>query len=66
MSKRIILTEKGTILAKELWFDLPDPYKNVALKVKKRIYPLSPERIRHLVHKEYPEYIDTYIKNDIE
>lgn len=65
-SKRITLTQKGTNLVKGLWLDVPDPYKEIALKVKERIYPLSPERVRHLVHKEYPEYEDTYIKNDIE
>lgn len=65
-SKRILLTEKGTSLAKDLWFDLPDPYKEVTLKVKERLFLMSPERIRHLVHEQYPEYRDTYIKNDIE
>ncbi len=65
-SKRIMLTKEGTKLAKELWKALPDPYKELAIKVKERIHPLSPERVRHLVHNEYPEYRDTYIKNDIE
>ena len=65
-SKRITLTEKGMTLAKELWFDLPDPYKEVALKVKGTIFPLSPAEVRHKVHKEYPEYKDTYVENDIE
>lgn len=65
-SKRIILTEEGTKLAKELWSVLPDPYKEQAIKVKERIHPLTPERVRHLVHTEYPEYKDSYIENDIE
>ena len=65
-SKRIILTKEGLQLTKELWDSIPDPYKEVAQKVKERIYPLDPETIRHLVHKEYPEYRDTYIENDVE
>ena len=65
-SKRILLTDKGTTLAKELWSDLPDPYKEDAMKVKERLFLMSPERVRHLVHQQYPEYKNTYVKNDIE
>lgn len=65
-SKRITLTEEGTKIASALWNDLPNPYKEIAIKVKERIYPLDPESVRHVVHKEYPEYRDTYIENDIE
>lgn len=65
-SKRITLTREGMKLAKELWCVLPDPYKEIAIKVKERIYPLSPDRVRHLVHREYPEYKNTYVENDIE
>jgi len=65
-SKRIMLTEEGTKMTKELWSILPDPYKELAIKVKERIYPLTPERVRQLVHNEYPEYRDSYIENDIE
>ncbi len=65
-SKRIILTKDGLKLSEELWKTLPDPYKEVALKMKKRIYPLDPETIRQRVHREYPEYRDTYVENDVE
>jgi len=65
-SKRIILTNDGLKLSKELWDSLPDPYKEAVLKVKERIYPLQPETVRHLVHKEYPEYRDSYVENDVE
>jgi hypothetical protein len=65
-SKRIILTEDGKKMAEELRHRLPEPYEKVALNVKKRIYPLDPEKVRHLVHKEFPEYRNTYRKNDIE
>ena len=66
VSKRIILTKEGLDLAQKLWENLPEPYKVVAMKVKEKIYPLDPETVRHKVHKEYPEYRDSYIKNDIE
>jgi len=65
-SKRIILIDEGLRIAKELWNALPEPYKEVALKVKERIYPLDPETVRQLVHQEFPEYRDTYIENDVE
>jgi DNA-binding MarR family transcriptional regulator len=65
-SKRIILTREGTKIADEIWNALPDPYKEIAIKVKERIHPLSPDRVRQLVHNEYPEYKNTYVENDIE
>lgn len=65
-SKRIILTSKGSEVAKEICRNIPEPFKRTALAVKKKIYPKNPDEVRHLVHKEFPEYTDTYIKNDIE
>lgn len=65
-SKRIILTREGKKIAEELWRRIPEPYWKTALSVKKRIYRLDPDRVRHLVHKEFPEYKNTYLKNDIE
>jgi hypothetical protein len=65
-SQRIILTEEGVKVAEEICRRLPEPYQEIALRVKKRIYPMSPEAVRELVHKEFPEYRDSYIKNDIE
>lgn len=65
-SKRITLTEKGMKISNELWKEIPEPYRVIAIKVKERIHPMEPEKIRHIVHMEYPEYRDTYIENDIE
>lgn len=65
-SRRITLTAEGEGKAEKLWNALPDPYKELAIKVKERIHPLSPDRVRHLVHNEYPEYKDSYVENDIE
>jgi hypothetical protein len=65
-SKKITLTRNGEKAAREIWNELPDPFKEFAVKVKERIYPLSPDRVRQLVHNEYPEYKDSYVENDIE
>ena len=65
-ARRIILTEQGKELAGKLLSRLPKPYLDIALNVKKRIYPLTPDQVRYLVHKEFPEYKNTYTKNDIE
>ena len=65
-AKKIVLTASGKKLAEELWCTLCEPYKKITLEVKERIYPMSPESVRHMVHREYPEYRDTYVKNDIE
>jgi len=65
-SKRLMLTKEGTKIAEELWKTLADPYKEIAIKVKERIHPLTPDRVRNLVHNEYPEYKNTYVENDIE
>lgn len=65
-SKRIILTSKGSSMAESIWDIAPEPFKEIAIKVKERIHPLSPETVRHLVHTEYPEYKCTYTENDIE
>ena len=65
-SKRIILTEEGSKVSEEVMRRLPLPYKKIALTVKKRLYPKTPEQVRHLVHKEFPQYKDSYVKNDIE
>ena len=65
-AKRIILTDQGKKLASLLLSRLAKPYVSTALNVKKRIYPLTPEQVRHLIHKEFPEYRSTYTENDIE
>jgi DNA-binding PadR family transcriptional regulator len=65
-SKKITLTCEGEKTAEQIWNELPNPFKEMAVKVKERIYPLTPERVRQLVHNEYPEYKNTYVENDIE
>jgi len=65
-SKRILLTSKGKQIADEICKRLPEPFSQTALKVKQVIYPMNPTAVRHMVHKQFPEYKDTYVKNDIE
>lgn len=65
-ARRIILTEKGKAIAQKLMSQFPDQYQEVILEVKKWIYPKTPEQVRDLIHTKYPEYRDTYVKNDIE
>jgi DNA-binding PadR family transcriptional regulator len=64
--RKIELTANGKEITDELWCVLCEPYKQVTLEVKEKIYPMTPEKVRHAVHREYPEYRDTYVKNDIE
>jgi hypothetical protein len=65
-SKRIHLTDKGRQVANEVCKRMPEPFSEAAVKVKKQIYPMSPTAVRHMVHKQFPTYKDTYVKNDIE
>ena len=65
-SRRILLTEKGTLKAEEVCRRLPEPFVKSALDVKKRLYPMSPEAVLNMVHRQFPEYKNTYVKNDIE
>ena len=65
-SKRILLTDKGTAIAEKVCQRLPEPFAKSALDVKKRLYPMSPEAVRNMVHRQFPKYKNTYVKNDIE
>jgi hypothetical protein len=64
--RKIVLTPSGKQVSEELWCALGEPYKRITITVKERIYPMTPDDVRHAVHKDYPEYRDTYVKNDIE
>ena len=63
-SLTIMLTDKGTEIAKSLWNKVPQPFLKVTLKVKERIFPLDAKTIRDRVHREYPEYKSTYTELD--
>ncbi len=58
------LTPFGLSIAEKLWTVLPEPFKEVTLKVKEVIFPLDPETIRKRVHRDYPEYKETYVELD--
>lgn len=60
------LTNEGLKLSKYLWDHIPDPYLGITTSVKNRFFPLNPETIKEIVHKEYPKYKKTYIYADRE
>jgi hypothetical protein len=63
-SIQISLTKKGSEVAGELWNHVPEPLLDQTTKAKSWIYPLTPESVRIKVHKEFPEYKNTYIEED--
>jgi len=63
--KYIRLTEEGVRIAKELWIETPEDFHSKALWAKELIYPMTPQEVTAMVHKKYPEFIDS-TKNDIE
>ncbi len=60
----IELTDKGTHVAKEIWSETPEPFKKAAHKVKERYFPLDEKTIRDRVHREFPEYRESYVELD--
>jgi len=60
------LTDDGEKIARELWNKIPDIYLGITTEVKSRLFPLNPERLKELVHSEYPEYKKSYKNLDKE
>jgi len=58
------LTEKGQKLIEDIWKEIPDPFKEVTMKVKANLFPLNPKTIRERVHRDYPEYKKSYTELD--
>jgi len=58
------LTEKGQKLIEGIWKEIPDPFKEITLKVKANLFPLNPKTIRERVHRDYPEYKKSYTELD--
>jgi len=58
------LTPSGLSIAEKIWYLLPDPFKEITLKVKERLFPLNPTTIRMRVHRDFPEYKKTYVELD--
>ena len=58
------LTEKGQQLTEKIWKEIPEPFKEVTLKVKSNLFPLNPKTIRERVHRDYPEFQKTYTELD--
>ena len=59
------LLPEGLKVAKEIWDDLPQSFRDEILKVKTEIYPLDTETIKKRVHKEYPEYLENNGKEEV-
>ena len=58
------LTSNGIKVAKEIWSETPEPFKKAAHKVKERYFPLDEKTIRDRVHRDFPEYRETYVDLD--
>ncbi len=59
-------TNKGEELAKAIWVDLDSEIRETILKVKEKFYFMKTKDIKKKVHKEFPEYRNTYSKEDRE
>lgn len=66
VSTRVELTPKGMELARRLWFDVPEIYRDATMSVKVELFPLDPETIKAKVHEEYPKLRRTYVEVDAE
>jgi len=62
----IELTDKGISLAQKLWNCIPDLYSAATTCVKYKLFSMSPEQIKEMVHSDYPQYKKTYKVPDIE
>ena len=58
------LTLFGLDVAKQLWNQVPEPFREITLKTKEAIFPLDSKTIRKKVHREFPEYKATYTELD--
>jgi len=63
-SKITELTPQGLAVAEKLWNEVAEPLRKTILKIKETIFALDPKTIRDRVHRDYPEYKKTYIKED--
>ncbi len=60
------LTNKGEELAKTIWVDLDSEMREIILKIKEKFYFMKTAEFKEKVHKEFPEYRNTYSKEDRE
>lgn len=60
------LTPQGLEFAKLLWNEIAPELRKVTLKTKEQIFPLDPITVMKRVHREYPEYKETYAEPDRE
>ncbi len=58
------LTNKGVELTKPLWVDLDSEMRETILKIKEKFFFMKTKELKKKVHKEFPEYRNTYSKED--
>lgn len=63
-SLKITLTDEGMNVAEKLWLQVPNPLREVALKVKEHIHLKTPTEVKNRVHADFPEYRKVYITID--
>lgn len=66
ISSVFTLTEKGEEVASKLWRKTPNEVKMVYKEIKTILSLISPEELKHKVHKDYPEYRKFYTEVDKE
>jgi hypothetical protein len=54
------LSDKGIKIASNIWKRIPDPYLWITSRVKDCFFLMTPQEIKKMVHKEYPQYKKTY------
>lgn len=60
------LTGDGTAVARLLWNALPPVWNETSTKVKTWLFPLAPRTIMERVHRDFPEFRETYVEPDEE
>lgn len=63
-SKQIRLTPKGSAITNDFLKRTPKDLLTTTAEVKTRIGVLTPASVREKVHKEFPEYKNTYTEED--
>lgn len=66
ISMKCELTPQGIETAESLWKETPDEVKATTIKVKKDLFFIDAGQLKDKVHKEYPEYKNTYETVDAE
>ena len=58
------LSREGENIARSLWNEFDASFQEISKRVKDKIMPLDPERLKEMVHTEYPEFRLKYTELD--